>query len=88
MALPPPAPCAETQPELLPARASLPLLPAALLFKVAVVWLTLFLKTIPVLEPSSTRPAVTTKNVCRVTVTSKEVGGGGRPRTGPHSGWI
>lgn len=75
-------------PQLLPARASPPRLPAALLFKVAVVWLTLFLKTIPVLEPSSTRPAVTTKNVCRVTVTSKEVGGGRRPPTGPQSGWV
>lgn len=75
-------------PQLPPARASPPRLPAALLFKVAVVWLTLFLKTIPVLEPSSTRPAVTTKNVCRVTVTSKEVGGGRRPPTGPQSGWV
>lgn len=61
---------------------------AALLFKVAVVWLPLFLKTIPVLELSSTRPAVTTKNVCRVTATSEEVGGGRRPRMGPQSGWI
>lgn len=61
--------------------------PPALLFKVAAVRLALFLKTIPVLEPSSTRPAVTTKNVCRVTATSEEVGGGRRPRMGPQSGW-
>jgi hypothetical protein len=61
--------------------------PSPLLFKVAVVWLALFLKTIPVLELSSTRPAVTTKNVCRVTATSEEVGGGRRPRMGPWSGW-
>lgn len=47
-----------------------------------------FLKTIPVLELSSTRPAVTTKNVCCVTATSEEVGGGRRPRMGPESGWI
>ena len=62
--------------------------PAASLFQVMVVWLALFLKTIPVLEPSSTRPAVTTKNVCRVTATSEEVGGGRRPRMGPQCGRI
>lgn len=62
--------------------------PAALLFKVTVVWLALFLKNIPVLELSSTRPAVTTKNVCRVTATSEEVEGGRRPWMGPQRGWI
>lgn len=82
-------PRVETQPHSAPACTRSPASPhAALLFKVAVVWLTLFLKPIPVLELSSTRPAVTTKNVCRVTATSEEVGGGRRPRMGPQSGWI
>lgn len=89
LALPPSTPRVETQPHSAPACTRSPASPhAALLFKVAVVWLTLFLKPIPVLELSSTRPAVTTKNVCRVTATSEEVGGGRRPRMGPQSGWI
>lgn len=52
---------------------------AALLFKVAAVRLALFLKTIPVAEPSSTGPAVTTKNVCRVTATGRRREEAGAP---------